>query len=221
MNAEIGRFEFIPDGDLMLCQNNGVAYQSDMSQRIRYDDSYLYKFVAYDRETARAVNAGRVAMLSRHLTHGASVLDVGAGDGEFVRAARAARFNAKGYEVIPAAANALKLAGLYDNQPRGYDAVTLWDVLEHMEDPAPWLASISRPSAMLFVSLPIFEDLRHIRESRHYRPGEHFYYFTDQGFVSWIELYGFTLVERSWHEIEAGRESIGAFAFRLAGRIVN
>lgn len=221
MNAVISCCEAVPDGDLMLCERDGFAYQRDMSRRVRYDDSYLYKFAAYDRATARAVNAGRVSMLSRHLTRGSSVLDVGAGDGEFVRAARDAGFNAKGYEVIPAAANALKLAELYDNHPRGYDAVTMFDVLEHMEDPAPWLGGISRPSAMLFMSLPIFEDLRRIRESRHYRPNEHFYYFTADGLVSWIALYGFALVERSQHEIEAGRENIGAFAFRLDGRVVN
>ncbi len=34
-----------------------------------------------------------------------------------------------------------------------------------------------------------------------------------KGFIAWAALYGFHLIERSTHEIDAGRESIGAFAF--------
>lgn len=38
-------------------------------------------------------------------------------------------------------------------------------------------------------------------------------YWTAQGFIDWMALYGYRLIEQSAHETDAGRESIGAFAF--------
>jgi hypothetical protein len=208
MDRFIAGFEGVGDRDLMLCLRNGVAYQMDRRALARYDDAYLAKFEAYDPAVADAVNAGRCAMLSRHLPPGAAVIDIGAGDGRFVRAARAAGFRAFGTEIIPQAAQALREAGLHADDAAP-DAVTLWDVMEHLEDPAQHLAA-----PIIFASIPVFEDLRAIRDSKHYRPGEHLHYWTAGGFVGWMALHGFRLLERSDHEIAAGRESIGAFAFR-------
>lgn len=216
MDSEIARLPATADGDLMLCLGAGVAYQRDMAaRRVHYDAGYLAKVDAYEGSAiALAVNAGRCALLRRHLPAGASMLDIGAGSGAFVRAAVAAGFVAKGYDVIAAAAVRLRVAGLYaDRKPSGFDAVTLWDTLEHMEYPGAVLATIP---GFLFVSLPVFSDLRAIRESRHYRPGEHLYYWTAAGLIAWAARYGFQLLEQSAHETEAGRDSIGAFAFRRA-----
>jgi len=63
-------------------------------------------------------------------------------------------------------------------------------------------------------SVPIFADLRAVRASKHYRPSEHLYYWTAEGFIAWMENYGFRLLEQSDHEQKAGRDSIGAYAFR-------
>lgn len=211
MDRVIERFTYRHDGDLALCEHEGVAYQRDMTRRIRYTDDYLFKFEAYDPAVVAAVNSGRVSMLRRHLAKGATVLDIGAGDGAFVRAARFAGFDALGFEVIERAADRLRSSGHWsDGNPAGFDAVTLWDTLEHMEDPGAVLDSIP---GILFVSLPVFADVRAVRESKHYRPGEHLYYWTASGFVEWARRYGFHLVESSSHETDAGRESIGAFAF--------
>lgn len=203
-----------PDGDLMLCPI-GIAYQVG-GRAIDYGAEYLDKIEAYDPAIAMRVNAGRCALLARHLHEGWSVLDVGAGDGAFIRAARSWGFDAKGYDVITAARDRLAQAGLYDDDPALYDAVTAWDVIEHLEDPALTLRRVSR-GALLFLSLPIFEDLTQIRRSKHYRPNEHLLYFTRDGLVQWIAQYGFELLEESDHEVRAGRESIGAFAFRRSG----
>jgi len=60
---------------------------------------------------------------------------------------------------------------------------------------------------------PIFPDLTAIRASKHYRPGEHLYYFTEDGLVRWMALHGFLLRERNDFETRAGRDSILSFAF--------
>lgn len=212
MDAYIGALPAEADGDLMLCA--GVAYQRDMAAgRVQYGAAYLQKIAGYDRTIADAVNHGRVALLMRHLEPPASLLDIGAGDGSFVRCARSWGFDARGFDVIPEAAQALLADGLYDDDPALWDAVTLWDAIEHMEEPGLWLRRIRR-GACLFASVPIFADLSAIRASKHYRPGEHLYYWTADGFVDWVRRQGFGLLEQSDHEMRAGRDSIGAFAFR-------
>jgi hypothetical protein len=210
----IAGFAAVADGDLSICETRGIAYQRDMrAGRVQYDAPYMAKVDAYeDSPVAVAVNAGRCALIARHLKRGAWVLDYGAGSGAFVRDAAKAGFYANGFDVMRQAKKRLFEAGVYADDPSGFDAVTLWDTLEHLEDPGHVLRQV-RLGGRLFVSIPVFGDLRRIRDSRHYRPGEHLYYFTVDGFTEWIANYGFRLLEYSLHEIQAGRENIGAFAF--------
>jgi hypothetical protein len=215
MDSFLERLPVTADGDLML--GAGVAYQRDMTAQIKYDGRYLSKIASYDRRIAANVNAGRVALVARHAGDGASLLDWGAGDGSFLFAAGSWGFDAKGFDVIRVAADSLLSIGMFDDDPALFDVVTAWDVIEHMEDPGLFLRRIAR-GALLCCSVPIFTDLSAVRSSKHYRPGEHLLYFTDDGFVSWMAQYGFRLLERSDHETRAGRDSIGAFAFRRDGR---
>ncbi len=215
MDSIVGALPFEADGDLRLCPAAGVAYQTDMrAGRVDYDEAYFVKVCAYEAgDVSRAVNLGRCELLCRHLPSGARVLDWGAGSGAFMRAARACGFRVAGFDVIDETVRWLKATGSYSEDPSAFEALTLWDVLEHLEDPAELLAQVT-PGQRVFVSIPVFSDLRCIRESRHYRPGEHLYYWTSAGFVAWMLSRGFELLEKSDHEVSAGRDSIGAFAFR-------
>lgn len=215
MDPVIASFEGQFDGDLVLCEANGVAYQAEMDVgRVVYSDAYWQKVSAYENgNIAMAVNRGRCELLAFHLAPAASVLDVGAGTGAFVRAANAAGFRVSGYDVMPKAAERLRLEGVYDTDVESFDAVTMWDSLEHMQTPGDWLRRIV-VGCFLFVSVPVFKSLSNIRGSKHYRPGEHLYYFTPEGLIDWLRRYGFKMIARSNHEIAAGRESIGAFAFK-------
>lgn len=214
MDRLIRRWDGEREGDLVFCLHRGVAYQRDMSKdRVAYDSRYLANYDAYAvGPIADALNAGRVAMLARYLPAGSTVLDVGAAAGQFVRAAQSWGFEARGFDVIPEAALRLRNAKLYDEDPALFDAVTLWDCVEHMEDPELCLGRVTKGSILL-AAVPVFDDLRRVRESKHFKPGEHLYYWTAQGFIDWMRLYGFRLLEQSTHETDAGRESIGAFAF--------
>jgi 2-polyprenyl-3-methyl-5-hydroxy-6-metoxy-1,4-benzoquinol methylase len=208
------RFDNDKDGDLRLCLHRGVAYQKDMrTGAIEYGDAYHDHYKALEgTAVAQRLNDARVAMVARHAAPGARVLDIGAGCGTFVRAARAAGFETMGYDVIPKTVEALKAMGAFERSPESFDVVTFWDALEHIEDPETALRDIPR-GAVAIVAIPVFDDLKNIRASKHYKPGEHLYYFTPEGFTDWMAHYGFRLVETSDHEVAAGRESIGAFAF--------
>jgi hypothetical protein len=199
------------DDDLVICRDHGVAYQADRAHLIHYDASYFDKCAGYDgQEIANAINAGRCSLVERHVAN-AAVVDVGIGSGEFIRTrAKAATF---GHDVNPVAIEWLKRGGLWAQRLGAFRGVTMWDTLEHVPDPGHYLDQVSFGSC-LFLSIPIFYGLGGIRFSKHYRPGEHLYYFTEDGLVNWLRIHGFALLEVATFEIEAGRESIHSFAFR-------
>lgn len=215
MDSLIKRFDVVADDDLLLCEHRGVAYQRNMARgRIPYDAAYFEHFRSYaGSATENALNAGRCAMVARHAPAGAKMLDIGIGSGAFVQAAAACGFHARGFDINAQAVTWLKNVGFYADDPREFDVLTFWDSIEHIEDPQLLLKNVQR-GALLFAAIPVFEDLRQVRASKHYKPGEHLYYWTSDGFVEWMALRGFRLLERSSHETDAGRESIGAFAFR-------
>jgi Methyltransferase domain len=141
-----------------------------------------------------------------------TLIDVGIGSGAFIELRRDRRRTTYGYDVNPAGIAWLEeRALLVDPYLVSFDALTLWDVLEHMPDFQSLLANVSE---WLFVSLPIFRDAEHALRSKHFRSDEHYWYFTRDGLVAAMKMCGFALVTESVIETELGREDIGTFAFR-------
>ena len=214
MDSVIASYPASDAGALRVCEEHGVAYQRDMRYRSAlYDDTYYAKVRGYDPAVERAVLEGRVRLLLDTLPLNARVVDWGAGSGAFVRTACEAGFRCRGFDVMPSAAMELRKDDLYTKRvDASTDALTLWDTMEHLELPGFPLCQL-RPGAMAFLSLPLFEKLSDVTVSKHYRPGEHLYYWTRSGLLRWMAEYGFTAVRESDHEVRAGRQGIGAFAF--------
>lgn len=215
MDDLIRRYDAIPDGDLMLCPTQGIAYQREMQRyRVAYDEAYYQKCAGYEgSDIELALTAGRVDLVNRHVGAERHVIDIGIGSGAFVKA----RPWTWGTDINPRAVEWLKEQDLWAEDASKFTAFTMWDVIEHLEDPQHYLRAIPE-NGWLFCSLPIFPnvcagEVDYIRESKHYRPGEHLYYFSERGFLNWMAQRRFRLVERSEHETEAGREAIGAYAF--------
>lgn len=210
MDALIKRFDAVEDGDLMLCLERGVAYQRDMTSPIAYDAAYFDHYVSLEgTEIARRINSGRVAIVDKYVGKGSLVLDNGIGSGEFIRS----RLNTHGRDVNQTAVRWLHKNDKVGGDLSEYSAFTFWDVLEHIDAPNVLFRRM-RDGSHLFTCIPVMDDLKRIRESKHYKPNEHFYYWTEQGFVDWMALYRFRLLERQNFETEAGRVSIGTFAFK-------
>lgn len=209
MDRIVREFDAIENRDLMLCLSHGVAWQKDMTHRVAYDAAYFNKCAAYEDQTiARALNGARIALVDKHVGANTQVLDIGIGSGEFIRK----RPNTRGFDINPAALQWLRKHRLYSAEFAGFWAFTFWDVLEHVEDPEVYFRHMTAGS-WVFASLPIFNDMTRIRESKHYRPGEHLYYWTESGFVNWMREHGFDLADCNDYETQAGRESIVSFAF--------
>jgi SAM-dependent methyltransferase len=218
MDRFIAKYQYIIDKELHVCAHRGVAYQGDLltstgdsHHRVAYDDAYYMKVKAYENSAIEnEVLRHRLSLISRHagLT---TLLDIGAGTGAFIRAASERGHVAKGYDIMPEANAQLQYKGMYCDDVDSFMGICMWDTIEHMYDAGPILDRIPKPS-FLFVSIPVFSDLYAIRASKHYRPGEHFYYWTVIGFANWIRKYGFSVLEVSGNEMLAGRDSVVEFA---------
>jgi hypothetical protein len=199
----------VVDGDLALCRAHGVAYQRDMTALVPYDGEYFDRCLGYeDQKIAMAINAGRIELVAKHFGPG-RVCDIGIGSGEFIKK----RPQTFGHDVNPVALKWLAEQGKRAEDLCAFGAYTFWDVIEHVPEPETYFRQVQL-HARLFTSIPIFETLDAIRGSRHYRPGEHLYYFTRDGFLEWMNEHGFAVLEIADFETAAGRESIESFAFR-------
>jgi SAM-dependent methyltransferase len=151
----------------------------------------------------------RLAILRRIVPAPARLLDVGAGRGRFVLAARAAGYEASGIEPSLRGAEAAAAAGAPVQQvtleqatiePGSLDAVTLWHVLEHLEDPGEALERIGRwmaPGAGLLVGVPNLASLQaQLGGERwfHLDVPRHLTHFTPLGLTRLLEEAGFSVV---------------------------
>jgi 2-polyprenyl-3-methyl-5-hydroxy-6-metoxy-1,4-benzoquinol methylase len=106
----------------------------------------------------------RIRFIGPYLFAGARILDVGSGPGLFMRLANEAGLAAEGVELNnEAAAQSAKYfnlkvkAGSVDAAHGEYDALALWDVLEHVSDPAGFIkkcATHIKTNGWLFIETP-------------------------------------------------------------------
>lgn len=185
----------------------GIGYYPVRPQDMPYDEGYFERYQRQaDTAIGRALTEARAALVARH--YAGWLLDVGIGCGQFVQA----RPQTCGYDINPAGVRWLRERGLYmDLYGQSYPALTFWDSLEHIPDPA---AAVARAREWVFVSLPIYESAEHVLRSKHFRRDEHIWYHTDAGLRRWFELQGFACVECNAAETTIGREGIGSYAFR-------
>lgn len=178
-----------------------------------YDAAYFEKYQRYaETELGRQLTAQRVALVQRFHPYG-NLVDVGIGCGAFVQARVDHGFATQGYDVSPCAIAWLERNG-YWRDPYKYEigAVSLWDSLEHLLDPARLLANVR---SWVFTSLPIVPgDGPPPRDWKHFRRDEHRWYWTRAGLIGWMLEQGFRCVEHGTPESLLGRQDIETFVFR-------
>jgi SAM-dependent methyltransferase len=120
----------------------------------------------------RAFDRHRLAMLAPLVPAPGTLLDAGAGRGRFVAAARAAGYDAFGIEPSTRGAAAAAAIGApvqrvgiesAEIEDGSLDCVTLWHVLEHLDDPSAALGRIAgwlAPGGALLVGVPNLASLQ-------------------------------------------------------------
>lgn len=202
--------------ELLIADPPGIAYQKDMSNSIEYDDKYFANYVNLEgKNIAIKLNNSRVKMVENY--NCSTILDIGIGSGEFMKTFQKQGRKAYGYDINPVAKKKLiqenSFLDPYDSQlNKSISGITLWDTLEHMKAPSELLKRI-RTGMYVFISLPIFETLIDVKSSKHYKPNEHYYYYTSNGLIVFLESLGYKFLESNDAETKAGREGIKSFAF--------
>ncbi len=197
-----GQFQWLP--------SLGIGYLAQAAP-FEYGSAYFEHYVALaDSDIGQRLNLARFAMLDRHRYFASpmapEVVDVGIGAGTFVEIAEC-----MGYDVNPRGVAWLKERNLYrDPYAEPVDVACFWDALEHIDNPSPLLNNVRH---RVLVSLPIFHNAAHALASKHFKPDEHIWYFTDRGFRWFMQAHGWTLLESNTEETYIGREGIVSYAF--------
>lgn len=162
----------LPEGPLRRCTDCGQLVSQATEARYR-ETMTQFNQADYNQPVGREL-ARRSRVAHRRLrtiaklidagAHQLRLLDVGCSRGQFVSAALNFGFNAEGVEPAPQIAAAARNAGLQIHQglleeqrfPDGsFDALTLFEVIEHLKAPKPLLAECRRvlkPGGILMLS---------------------------------------------------------------------
>lgn len=191
-----------------------VAYQRDRDPCVSYNKEY---FNNYEKragsEIAKKLNAFRVSLVEKYCKN--HIVDVGIGSGEFIESNK--NLLVCGYDINPYGIEWLAERKLfydfYTLNTEFVEGFTLWDTLEHMKNPCRFTNEVL-PGQYVFVCLPTFEDVMKVKQSKHYKPNEHYYYFNNDGFKKFMRDMKFEFIEMSDEESKIGRENIFTFVFR-------
>lgn len=160
--------------NLSNCLECTHIFQTDQTVGVVYDAEYAHK---YDNYKHQEMSDLRLAVLKiSNLVPGSKVLDVGYGNGSFVKTCTRAEYDAWGTDVHGEDFG-IKEVTLAEVSPSQFDCVTFFDSLEHFDDLS--LVEHMKPKFVI-VSIPNRHEhlMLNPSEWRHYRPGEHLHYFS-------------------------------------------
>lgn len=168
-----------------------------------------------DRRTFAAWARVKLRLIERYKPGKGRILDVGCSYGVFVEEAAGRGWDASGCEMNP-------VTGAYSNgrfggkvhvggaetmpfPPGSFDAITLWDVIEHQADPAAFLKMLSgylKADGLIFLQVPNFDSyISGLKKERWdwLTPGDHRYFFTQATLARTAAAAGFSqLHHETW-----------------------
>ena len=156
----ICRFLWVPQG--VVSEDGVTIYQQDPPIFLSEGNTDYYL-----DESNRWNAEEKVAWLREIIPLGGSLLDVGANFGHFMAVA-GSFWEVRGLEPSTVAVRwakeefglRLDVGSIYDQRPEfhgRFDVVTMWDVIEHLSDPARACAAVRRflkPDGMLYMTTP-------------------------------------------------------------------
>jgi SAM-dependent methyltransferase len=168
----------ITHGRILRCNACGFGFRQLRSNSAQMAELYRKMDVGvYESETAgrKATALRHFGILTRFASHSPGrVLDAGCASAHFLREAQQAGWSVAGVEPSePLFAKALDTLGTDSDlrccileqanfAPASFDAVTLWDVLEHVPDPAAFMSlcgTLLKPGGRLFLNVPDLDSL--------------------------------------------------------------
>lgn len=166
--------------------------------------------------------------LPRPPTDGGALLDVGCGNGRFLKLATEMGWNAEGIDFDSKAVETACQRGLtvhhggieiLSGESVKYDVITLSHVIEHVHDPLGLLRNLYRllkPGGMLWLETPNLASLGHTRFGSNWRglePPRHLMLFTPGSLRQALYQTGFFKIKQCWrgmvlYEVFAASEAL-------------
>lgn len=166
--------------------------QRDLTVRATYDREYLVRRYAAIDDRVRALAARRIEVLNALAGPPANrtLLDYGCGTGRVVEAAELAGWNAAGCDV--ATARATPVLAPHEAARVRWHAVTFFDSLEHLPDPAATVDTLA--PVWVMVSVPWChhpERWEWFGRWKHRRPGEHLWHWGRETLAAFFAALGY------------------------------
>lgn len=173
----------------------GLIWSTDRLTTQNYDAAYVAE--RYDKypttdlmSQLRATLVESVLLLHESLPNGlqtvskGGLLDVGYGNGSFIREATRRGWQAAGNDVNPTPYPGVEHRALplhCTNRDLAYRVITFWDCLEHFEE-LDQIREIANAASWIFLSFPKAPEHFPMAPDtwKHFRPGEHHFHFTPQ-----------------------------------------
>jgi len=180
-----------------------------MAKRTKYNIDYWDLMIRLNTQHAQEICDIRWNFVKE--INPKTVLDFGCGMGHF----RA--FRPEGTEVDTYDIGGWPQTGIHRSQ---YDLITFWDVIEHIKK-LEVLRPVLKMASHVAVTVPIKPEGGKLVGWKHYKPGEHFHYFSVKSLKAWFDSEGFEFIAGGWPEEECGiREDIFSGLFRAKKRKV-
>lgn len=209
---------FKGDNRILSCMDCGVAIlspeliESDLGKY--YRESLAYSHISNykkKRENARSL----LKILSKYIHKGQALLDIGANTGDFVKEANILGLLAIGIEpnekfvslardmVIPVYESSIENF----NSEKKFDVITIFDVLEHCNNPLSVLKKINallKIGGIIAIEVPNLNSFlaKKYRISWKFIALEHLYYFTENNLAGILENLGFDIEKRQKRNID-------------------
>lgn len=221
-----GKFVFSKNGWLMWrCTTCGHLWTDPLPTEAElvafYDRGYFegdpsrHGYLDYDRDKERTSVEFEwylSHLAERHPQKG-RLLDIGAATGYFVQLAKERGWQASGVELSEHASSVARSRGLdvvqgtfeqHADRFQGLDAVSMWDLVEHLRDPYPFfkrLHGVVAPGGVIMFATPE-SDCRFARALGRWwtllAPPQHIHYFSAKSIRECLDDAGFEIIDVTW-----------------------
>jgi SAM-dependent methyltransferase len=192
------------DGEHTRCAHCGVLRTKHSYRANMYGSAYADNYLKYaGSEVNTSLQLFRLGLVSRWLQRGDKILDVGCCVGEFLRFAEK-YYGCVGFEpnekAIEKRRCSAKIHKTLNGLIRPVKCITMFDVLEHIQEPREFLNTLYLqyllPGGILIVTTPDVQAVsdRELRGWKHYKPEEHLFLYSERGLEILLQSIGFKVI---------------------------
>jgi hypothetical protein len=176
-------------------------------------------FESYEREAQTSIGKGimrfrikTVKQLVSYRRISTHCLDVGIRSGHFLRELkRTSDIQGQGIDVNNWSIQWLHANGFVCTRDK-FEILTFWNTLDHLTE--PWLLWRNYKPLFIAMTQTIFKNKEQIERHQHFKPQQHYWYFTRLGLLEFMERHGYGLVNScNTEDVKWGQDNKMTFTF--------